>query len=468
MDHSRVTVSVFLRRGVPWSAAASPLSADGGPRYALAVNILLICALDVWSLDQGKGAPTLERTLRAYGEAGHRVDAVLPDIGANHFYRRHGARGAEPESRPQIPGVTFHTFRMPSLRDLPLPGLPRPVAALDQKLRFAVAFPWLAARHAERLLRHQGNVYDVAYAYEVHAALAARLLRRRGFRLPLVTRFQGTVMYPALKDTMLYYRRYEEALALKTQADLVIMTDDGTQGDDVLARLNPGLRGRLKFWRNGLDLDRLRPPSGQDRREARAALGVPDSAFVMVTASRLAAWKRVDRAIRALPRIASWVPEALLVVVGDGEERARLEALARELGVLDRIRFAGAVPQQDVMRYMHAADVFLAVADLSNVGNPLLEAMACGSCIVAVDAGDTRDLIADGVTGRLIDNTQRSGFVKPLEERLADLLVSLATDAAQRERLAQGAASYAREHFWTWDQRMAAELAAVEGLVAGR
>ena len=66
------------------------------------VRILLLCALDVWSLDQGKGAPTLERTLRAYGEAGHHVDAVLPDIGANHFYRGRGARGEAPESRPEI------------------------------------------------------------------------------------------------------------------------------------------------------------------------------------------------------------------------------------------------------------------------------------------------------------------------------------------------------------------------------
>ena len=89
------------------------------------MRILLICALDVWSLDQGKGAPTLERTLRAYGEAGHQVDAVLPDIGANHFYRSRGAGGEAPESRPRIPNVRFHTFHMPSVRDLPLPSLPR-------------------------------------------------------------------------------------------------------------------------------------------------------------------------------------------------------------------------------------------------------------------------------------------------------------------------------------------------------
>jgi glycosyltransferase involved in cell wall biosynthesis len=140
--------------------------------------------------------------------------------------------------------------------------------------------------------------------------------------------------------------------------------------------------------------------------------------------------------------------------------------LARELRVADAVRFVGAVPQTDVMRYMHAADVFLAIADLSNVGNPLLEAMACGMCIVAVDAGDTRDLISDGVTGRLVDSSNRSGIARPLEERLADLLVSLAGDEAQRARLTEGAAAFAQRNFWTWDQRMAAEVAAVEDLVS--
>jgi glycosyltransferase involved in cell wall biosynthesis len=196
-------------------------------------------------------------------------------------------------------------------------------------------------------------------------------------------------------------------------------------------------------------------------------LDLPPDAFVMMTASRLAAWKRVDRAVRALPKIRAWVPGAMLLVVGDGEERARLQALARELRVADAVRFAGAVPQAEVMRYMHAADVFLAIADLSNVGNPLLEAMACGMCIVAVDAGDTRDLIADNQTGRLVDNSQRSGFVKHMEERLADLLVSLAGDPAGRERLAQAAAAYARAHFWTWDERMATEVREVEAVAHG-
>jgi glycosyltransferase involved in cell wall biosynthesis len=85
-------------------------------------------------------------------------------------------------------------------------------------------------------------------------------------------------------------------------------------------------------------------------------------------------------------------------------------------------------------------------------------------CIVAVNAGDTRDLITDGVTGRLVDSSQRSGVVKSLEERLAELIVTLSANAEQRERLSESAAAYAREHFWTWDQRMAAEVAAVHEL----
>ena len=432
------------------------------------MRILLICALDVWSLDRGKGAPTLERTLRAYSDAGHSIDAVLPDIGANHFYD--GSKPG-PESRPAIPNVRFHTFHMPSLRDLAgrVPGfdaLPAPIEKADQKLRFALAFPWLAAKRADNVLRSEPP-FDVLYAYEAHAVLAARLLRRRGVRLPLVARYQGTIMFPALKDRLLYYRRYEEAIALKTRADLYVMTDDGTQGDEVLARLNPASKGRVRFWRNGLDLDRLHAPSPAERAAARTALSIPDGAFVMLTASRLATWKRVDRAIRALPKIRAWVPGAMLLVAGDGEERARLEALARSLSVADAVRFVGGVRQTEVMTYMHASDVFLAVADLSNVGNPLLEAMTCGMCIVAVDAGDTRDLIEDGVTGRLVDSSQRSGIAKPLEERLADLLVALAADAGQRERLAAGAEAYAQRSFWTWDERMAAEVEAVQALACG-
>ncbi len=418
------------------------------------MHVLMLCALEVWALPGGGGAPSLYRTLRAYGEAGHRVTVIGPTIGANHVT----PADDHPTPPPAISGVHFELFHLPSLQETRL-RLPGPAALADQKLRFALLFPLLAARRAERIL--QRELVDVLYAYEVHACLAARLLRRRpeAARLPTVARFQGTVMAPAIRRPVARLRKQEEVLALRTPADLYIMTDDGTQGDDVLASVNPASLTRMRFWRNGLDLDRLLPAAPGERQERRQTLGLPGDAFVMLTASRLVAWKRVERAVEALPLILPSTPNALLVIVGDGEERPKLERLARDLGVGERVRFAGGVPQEQVLAYMQASDVLLAVADLTNVGNPLLEAMCCELPVVAVDGGDTRDLIRDGETGRLLSAGEPA--------RIAGAAVTLAADAALWARLAQGARHYAIDHFWTWEARLQAELEEVERLAGG-
>lgn len=418
------------------------------------MHVLMLCALDVWALPGGAGAPSLYRTLRAYGERGHRVTFVGATIGANSFLpngRMRDAGGAPPD----LPGVRFELFHLPSLQQSRLP-LPGPAARVDQKLRFALLFPALAARRAEAVLKR--DPVDLLYGYEVHGALALRLLRRR-HTLPAASRFQGTVMHPALRDLPLRLRRYEEVLALRAPVDLCIMTDDGTQGDDVLARLNPAALPKLRFWRNGLDLDRLAPATPELRAERRRALHLPEDAFVLLTASRLAAWKRVDRALSALPEVLEAEPKALLVIVGDGEERSVLEQQAHALGVAGRVRFAGAVPHERVVEYMQAADVFLAVAGLSNVGNPLLESLTCGLPAIAVDAGATRDLVRDGETGRLLPSGDPA--------LIAAAAASLLRDAELRQRLASGARRYAEAHFWTWDARMRAELEEVERLVQG-
>ncbi|MCH8995175.1 MAG: glycosyltransferase family 4 protein [Chloroflexi bacterium] len=420
------------------------------------MHVLMLCALEVWALPGGGGAPTLYRTLEAYSRRGHRVTFVAPTIGANRFSSTGRLRDAQPASPPDLPGVSFERFHLPSLQEsrLPLPGI---VTKADQKLRFALLYPILAARRARRVLRSEQ--VDLLYAYEVHGALAARLLRRRPGvrRLPTIARFQGTIMYPALASVPARLRMYEEVLALRLPADLYLMTNDGTRGDEALARLNPAATAKLRFWRNGLDLERLQPAEQAERLERRRALGLPDDALVLLTASRLAAWKRIDRAIAALPDVLRSLPNALLLIVGDGEERTNLERQARELGVEASVRFVGAVPQEEVVGYMQAADVFLALADLSNVGNPLLEAMSCGLPIVTVDAGATGELIRDGETGRLLASGDAT--------LVARAVVALGEDAPERARLGSGARRYASEQFWTWEARLQAELEEVERLV---
>jgi len=412
----------------------------------------MVSALDVWSLADGRGAPSLYRTLKAYGERGHHVHYVAPDVGANHFAP---ADGKDNRSLlPQIPNVSFTRFPVPGLSKWSLPW-PQFALKVDQKMRFATAFPIVAARKAEEVLRNER--IDLLYAYEVHGALAARIVQRR-HRLPTVCRFQGTVMHPTLDNPLARARRYEEVLALRTPADLYIMTNDGTRGEEVLARLNPGSKGRVRFWRNGLDMDRLKPAAPRQVIATREALGIDGQSFVLLTACVLLPWKHVDRAVRALALARHDLPQAQLIVLGDGEERGNLESLARELGVAHAVRFEGAVPQEEVVSYLWASDVFLSLNDLSNVGNPLLEAMACAKPIVTIDNGATGDLIHDGETGILLSSGE--------PRRVADAILRLAGNRALRRRLVRGARAYATANFWTWEQRLTAEIEEVERLVA--
>jgi glycosyltransferase involved in cell wall biosynthesis len=111
-----------------------------------------------------------------------------------------------------------------------------------------------------------------------------------------------------------------------------------------------------------------------------------------------------------------------------------------------------------VQRYLWAADVFLSLSELSNVGNPLLEAMLSGRCILTLDVGDTGKLIRNGETGVLLRTESPAVISEALEK--------LAGDRAKRDRLAAGALEYAKTNFWSWDERIAAEIDAVEALVA--
>ena len=78
-----------------------------------------------------------------------------------------------------------------------------------------------------------------------------------------------------------------------------------------------------------------------------------------------------------------------MIIKGDGPERKILEQLSNKLGIKQYIRFEGASPHNEVPKYFATADIFLSFYDWSNVGNPLLEAMMGGKCIVTLNNGDT-------------------------------------------------------------------------------
>jgi glycosyltransferase involved in cell wall biosynthesis len=154
---------------------------------------------------------------------------------------------------------------------------------------------------------------------------------------------------------------------------------------------------------------------------------------VIGSLGRLTAQKGYDALVRALPSL----PGATLVLVGDGEERGALEALAAELGVADRLRITGWTA--DARRYLPTFDAFALPSLWEGMPLVLLEAMHDGLPVVATDVGSVAEAVTDGETGFVVP----AGDEAALRERLARLL----GDADLRRRLGARARALAAEEF---------------------
>jgi len=125
--------------------------------------------------------------------------------------------------------------------------------------------------------------------------------------------------------------------------------------------------------------------------------GVPPNARVLLSVSRLTQQKGIDVAVRALAQLPE---DMVLVVLGEGPERAALESLARELGVESRVFLLGRVP--DVAAWLQRASVYVQPSRWEGFGLAVLEAMVCGLPVVATDVSSLPELVVDGETGLLV------------------------------------------------------------------
>jgi len=396
--------------------------------------ILVISALDLWSMGRKRGAQSLWMTLKGYADRGWQV----------YFITGNRAQGNPPSLPNNVHVVRFDALWLKRLIQI-------------RKLGFFFKIVWwswfqsMAFINAQRI--HAKHKFDVVYGYEIHGVPVANALSKL-WHVPVVSRFQGTILGEWMKRRGWRLRAWDHILALKVRTDLVIMANDGTQGDRVLHRLGVN-RERTRFWMNGIDWELF--ASLPEKAGARCQLRI-NAQRVLLTVSRLESWKRIERSIQALPDVVKYYPDTVFVIVGNGSERERLECLAHELGVAQHVRFEGAVPHDEVPKYLAAADIFLSFYDWSNVGNPLLEAMMAGKCIVTLNNGDT---------SRFVKNEQ-NGVLLEYEDlpKLPEVIKRLLADEGHRKRLGASARRFAEKHFWSWEERMDAEVQAVEALLS--
>ncbi len=159
-----------------------------------------------------------------------------------------------------------------------------------------------------------------------------------------------------------------------------------------------GVTSRVTVIPTGLDLQKYAQADGEAVRRARGW----NNDRVLISAGRLAREKNWETLLKAMPAVIEQHPQARLVILGEGEERASLETLATKLGIRERVEFTGSVPFNEVPAYLKAADLFCFASVTETQGLVTLEALAAGLPVVAVDANGTRDVVANE-PGRLAD-----------------------------------------------------------------
>jgi phosphatidylinositol alpha-1,6-mannosyltransferase len=174
--------------------------------------------------------------------------------------------------------------------------------------------------------------------------------------------------------------------------------------------------------------------------------GFPADGKIILTVGRWdpkERYKGADTLISALPRVLENVPDAYLVLVGDGADRSRLEQLARDAGVSDHVRFLAGLTQDELFACYAASAVFALPSKGEGFGLVFLEAMAHGKPVIGGDHGGTPDVVEDGVTGWLVPHGEI--------ERLAEALKSLLADSAKAAEMG-GRGRTRVEQFFSFQQ----------------
>lgn len=259
---------------------------------------------------------------------------------------------------------------------------------------------------------------DVVHLHSSTAGLAGRLAvrgRRCTVFQPHAWSFEA--VEGALRRLVLSWER----LAVRwTDTVVCVSGAERDRGEGV------GLRARFRVVPNGVDLRVLREASVQDRVAARRALALGGGPLV-VSVGRLSRQKGQDLLLAAWPSIRRSVPDATLVLVGDGPLRAMLEARGSA-----GVRLVG--ERDDVPLWLAAADVVAAPSRWEGMSLSVLEAMASGRSIVATDVAGMGELLA-GNAGAIVPRERPDALAQALIDRLADSARASAEGVRARRRV---------------------------------
>jgi glycosyltransferase involved in cell wall biosynthesis len=329
------------------------------------------------------------------------------------------------------------------VRPVPVPGLGRDLSPVDD-LRSLV----FLSRFFRRFRPH------IVHTHTAKAGAVGRVAARLAGVPVIVHTYHGHVFHGYFsRAASRAFLAVERALARVSDR---LLTVSGSVHDELL-RYRIGRPGQIAVLPLGLPLDRFL--RAEERRgELRRELGLAPGDPLVGIVARLVPIKRHEDFIRAAAIVGARVPGARFLIIGDGERRAELEALARRDGPAGRVHFLGW--RRDLERVY--ADLDVVALTSANEGSPVsvIEAMAAARPVVATRVGGVGDLVEDGVTGVLAPPGDA--------EAIAGAIAALLADADRRQALGEAGRKRVYPAFTTERlvrdmERLYADLLAGEG-----
>jgi len=244
-----------------------------------------------------------------------------------------------------------------------------------------------AARSAVKQLQKEGYQFDLVDAHYFYPDGVAAVMLGRRLGKPVVVTSRGSdinILPNYLMPRLLIKWAFSKAQAVITVSQAL---------KDRLLALGAAPE-RVMVLRNGVDLQLFKP--AEDRVKLRDELNIKE--FTLIVVGRLEALKGFDLVIQVLPRI----PQLQLIIAGDGSEQASLRKLAQDLEVVERVRFLGSVPAEQLKRYYAVSDALVLASSHEGWPNVLLEAMACGTPVVSTEVGGTPEIVTAPEAGILV------------------------------------------------------------------
>ncbi len=304
-----------------------------------------------------------------------------------------------------------------------VPELVRPVHPLKD---------WLALGHLEKILREQKP--DIVHTHSGKAGILGRLAARRAGVPVIIHHIHGPSFGPFQGFLANWIFTAAERYAARVTTHFVCSAQAMTR-----LYLAAGIGCPERYTRvfSGFPLQPFLQATNDSA--LRAKLGLNENHFVIGKIARLFKLKGHADLVAAFQKILPQIPNARLLLVGDGILRNDIENQARALGLRDKVIFTGLVPPGEVPRYVGIMDCLAHLSSREALSRALPQALAAGKPVVSCDFDGADEVCLEGETGFLV----RTGDIASVAQRL----LQLAGDAPLRERLGRRGQQFVRENF---------------------